>query len=126
MNAANSPADANRSLRASHAPDARRQIRADPRQYAVDAGLLKAGVDAAEVEVKVVSNRPGVMYVALPPPVAETLGAADLESIQAAGGVSTAGTAGTASTYGCANGTISTASSGGTVGSSGSVDTGSP
>ena len=126
MNVENPPADARRVLRDLHAPAARRRLRADPRQYAAANGLIQRGADAAEVEVKVVVNRPGTIYVALPPPGKDTLDAADLASIQAAGGTSTAGTAACASTLGTFNGTMSTASSGGTLGSSGSIDTSSP
>jgi len=124
MNSENLTREARRFLRDLHAPEVRRQIRADPRQYAVDNGFLPK--NAADVEVTVVVDRPGVTHVALPSPGKDALDADDLASIQAAGGVSTAGTAGSVSTLGCACGTISTASTGGTVGSSGSVEVSNP
>lgn len=123
MNAENHTHKARRFLRELHAPDVRRQIRADPRQYALDNGLVQ---EQAAVEVKVVADRRDVVHVAIPSAGKDTLDADDLASIQAAGGVSTAGTAGSASTLGCACGTMSTASTGGTVGSSGSVEVQNP
>lgn len=123
MNAENHTTEARRFLRELRAPDVRRQIRADPRQYALDNGLVQ---EQAEVEFKVVDDRRDVVHVAIPSAGKDALDADDLASIQAAGGVSTAGTAGSASTISSACPTISTASSGGTAGSAGSVEVRNP
>lgn len=124
MNTENLASDARHFVRALQTPDVRRQIRADPRQYAVDNGLLQQ--DAADIEVEVVTDRRDVVHVAIPSLDKDALDAEDLASIQAAGGASTAATAGSASTMGCASGTISTASTAGTVGSAGSVEVRNP
>jgi len=113
------PAEQMAMLKALSDPAVRRQIRADPRQYALDHGLLAA--DSATA-VEVVVNRPGTLYV----PIARAdaaleLNADDLQAVQAAGSASTAGTASSAATAGTLTTTVSTASSTGCAGCAGSL-----
>jgi len=72
-------------------PAVRREIRADPKRYALDNGLLAA--DAAAAEVRVVTSTRDTLYIQLPNPraFADTLDAPTLKRIQAAactGGIS--------------------------------------
>lgn len=102
-------------------PAARRRIRANPRQYAVETGMLAADSEAA---VKVAVNRPGVLYVAIARDNnfdPRALSADDLESLQAAGTASTGGSASSASSAGTLTSTVSTASSTACAGCAGSV-----
>jgi len=117
--AAPAPAERMAALKALSDPAVRGQIRADPRQYALDHGLLPTDSAAA---VEVVVNRPGTLYV----PIARAdaaleLNADDLQAVQAAGSASTAGTASSAATAGTLTTTVSTASSTGCAGCAGSL-----
>lgn len=102
-------------------PAARRRIRANPRQYALDRGMLAA--DSA-AEVKVVVNRRATLYVPIARPAdadSFTVDADDLESLQAAGTASTGGSASSASSAGTLTSTVSTASSTACAGCAGSL-----
>lgn len=91
-------------------PQVRRAIRAAPRQYAVDHGLIKAD---SEAEVKVVECAPDTLRIAIvrgDSLGAGPLGAGDLRAVSAAGSVSTMSTTSTAgsacttaSSFACAN-----------------------
>lgn len=107
-------------------PQVRRAIRAEPRQYAVEHGLIKAD---SEAEVKVVECAPDTLRIAIvrgDSIAAGPLGAGDLREVSAAGSVSTMGTVstagsacttassfGTANTLACADGDYYRESSGG-------------
>lgn len=123
MNAINAPpserqlADANRLLD----PETRRAIRADPRRFAADIGLLGGGADA--VEVRVVTNTRDTLYIQLPGPsvFAEALDDAALSRLQAAGCNGSAGTTTSASTFSTVTSTAGCASTASTVGTAGSA-----
>ena len=100
-------------------PAVRRSILSDPRQYALDNGLIAAD---AEVEVKVMANTADTMYVPMPHlDDFDTLNISDLRTIQAAGRgtASTAGCGGSASTLSTVSSTYSTASTASTLASGG-------
>lgn len=102
-------------------PAVRRRIRADPRQYALDNGLLPAGSAA---EVRVVVNRRATLYVPIARadwPDSFTVDAADLESLQAAGTASTAGSASTAGTASTITSTVGTLASAATAACAGTA-----
>lgn len=112
-------ADANRLLE----PRIRREIRADPKRYAVDIGLLSAeAVDA--VEVRVVTNARDTIYLQLPGPSVfdGALDDAALGRLQAAGSNGTAGTTTSASTFSTATSTAGCASTASTVGTAGTAE----
>lgn len=100
--------------------DTRRAIIDNPRQYAIDNGLIAADSD---VDVKVVVCNRDTMHVALvhKDMLDADLNAEQLDMIQAGNGYSTVGSAGSAGTISTANGTVGSFSTGGTVGSGGSV-----
>lgn len=104
-------------------PETRRAIRADPRRFATDIGLLD-GADAVAVEVRVVTNTRDTIYLQLPGPsvFADTLDDALLGRLQAAGCNGTAGTTTSASTMSTATSTAGCASTASTVGTAGSAD----
>lgn len=118
MPSAQQLADANRLLD----PETRRQIRADPRRFAADIGLLD--VDAAAVDVRVVTNTRDTLYIQLPGPsvFAEELDDAALGRLQAAGSNGTAGTTTSASTLSTATSTAGCASTASTIGTAGSAE----
>lgn len=99
-------------------PETRRQVRADPKGYALENGIIPAGM-AQNMEVKVVESGRDVLYVPLVAPSdIDTLEAADLASIQ--GGGPRASTTGSASSLGCMFCICTSAS---TAGSAASVST---
>ncbi len=98
--------------------DVRQAIRNDPRQYAVDNGII---TEDSDVEIKLVVNDRHTMHIPLfPEPLPDNLTATQLQDLQG-GGVSTAGTVGTFGCIGTICGTASSAGTGTTVGSAGSV-----
>lgn len=102
-------------------PELRRRIQLDPKQYAIDNGLMAA--DSA-AEVKVVTCSRDTMYLPMVrAEQTEALDAGQLEAIQAAGHVSTAGSAGTVGSLSTATTTAGTILTAGTAGTAGSVDT---
>lgn len=121
MPSAQQLADANRLLD----PETRRQIRADPRRFAADIGLLDVDAAAvAAVDVRVVTNTRDTLYIQLPGPsvFAEELDDAALGRIQAAGSNGTAGTTTSASTLSTATSTAGCASTASTIGTAGSAE----
>lgn len=102
-------------------PEFRGRIRLDPKRYAIDNGLIAADSPA---KVKVVTCSRDTMYLAMVrAEQAEALDAGQLEAIQAAGHVSTAGSAGTVGSLSTATTTAGTILTAGTAGSAGSVNT---
>jgi len=113
-------------------PQVRRAIRAEPRQYAVEHGLLAAD---SEAEVKVVECARDTLRIAIvrgDSIAAGPLGAGDLRAVSAAGSVSTMSTTSTAgsacttassfataNTLACADGAYYRESSGGGGGGGG-------
>ncbi len=101
-------------------PDTRRDIRNDPRQYAIDNEIIAAD---SEIEVKLVINGPDTMYV----PLAQvehlsTISSEELLSIQAAGNTNgSVGTATTASSISTLTSTVGSAGSASTAGTAGSA-----
>ncbi|MDD9811383.1 MAG: hypothetical protein OXU71_06685 [Gammaproteobacteria bacterium] len=101
-------------------PAVRREIRADPKRYALDNGLLAA--DAAAAEVRVVTSTRDTLYIQLPNPraFADTLDAPTLKRIQAAACTGTAGSTTSASTLSTGTSTAGSLSSASTLGTAGS------
>jgi len=122
MNAPTPPAlDAAQSVyRAMFDPEVRRGIRADPRQYAVDNGLIDA---QADIDIKVLTNDADTIYLALSPAVSHSaeLNADELQQLSAAGSTSTAGSGSSASTLGTVCTTSSSATTLSTLASGGSA-----
>lgn len=101
--------------------DVRQAIRDNPRQYAIDNGIIAANSD---IEVKLVTNDRHTMHIPLTQEESfNNLSDDQLQSMQAAG-ISTAGSLGSASTLLTAGSCASTLGSIGTAGSGGSVKTG--
>lgn len=101
-------------------PAVREKIRNDPKQYAIDNGLL--GEDS-EVEIKLMVNPPNTMYIPLPhTDNTDTLSPDELQAMQAAGTASTGGTVGTASTTSTFAGTLATIGTASSLASAGSVE----
>ena len=97
--------------------DVRQALRNDPRQYAIDQGIITEGSD---VEIKLVVNDRHTLHIPLfPEPESDDLTEAQLQDLHA-GGVSTVGTAGSLGCVGTACSSASSASSGGSVGSAAS------
>ncbi|MDD9884780.1 MAG: hypothetical protein OXU62_09665 [Gammaproteobacteria bacterium] len=100
-------------------PEVRRRIRADPRQYALDNGLIDG---ASDIEIKVLTNNAATMYLAVSPAASgpAELSADELQSLSAAGTNSTAGSGSTASTLGTLNSTASSSTTLSTLATGGS------
>jgi len=97
-------------------PETRRRIRDNPKQYAVENGIIPAGLD---MQVKVVESGRDTLYIPLAAPSdSDELQAADLAAIQ--GGGPRASTTGSASSLGCMFCITTTV---GTAGSAASVST---
>lgn len=100
--------------------EVRQAIRDDPKQYAVDAGIIAAESDA---EVRVVESGRGTWHIPLMRVNAgSALNADDLRRLQ--GGVNTTGsvgTGGTVSTFSTFSGCIGSAGSASTVGTAGTA-----
>jgi len=101
-------------------PGARARIRGNPRQYAIDNGLLDAD---SRAEVKVVDSARDTLHIPVmradsAPPELNT---ADLESLQAAGTASTGGSASSAGSAGTLTSTVSSASSAACAGCAGTL-----
>lgn len=101
-------------------PEVRRRIRADPRQYALDNGLIAGDAD---IDIKVLTNRADTLYFAVSPMAGRSaeLNAAELQRLSAAGSTSTAGSGGTASTLGTLCSTSSSATTLSTLATGGSA-----
>jgi len=101
-------------------PEVRRRIRADPRQYALDNGLIDGDAD---IGIKVLTNRADTMYFAVSPAAARPaeLSAGELQQLSAAGSTSTAGSGSTASTLGTLCSTSSSATTLSTLATGGSA-----
>lgn len=102
-------------------PEVRRRIRADPRRYALDNGLIAGDAD---IDIKVLTNAADTMYFAVSPAAgrsAAELSAGELQRLSAAGSTSTAGSGSTASTLGTLCSTASSSTTLSTLATGGSA-----
>ena len=99
--------------------DERHAIRNDPRQYAIDKGII---TEDSDVEVKLVVSESGTLHIPLMhTDIGHDIGANELQRIQ--GGAKCTGTAGcatTASTLSSVTASLSSMSSASTAGTAGS------
>ncbi len=101
-------------------PAVRQRIRGDPRQYAIDSGLI---AEDADIDIKVVVNASDTMYLPLAHYEPDGfISVEDLQAVQAAGTASTGGTVGSASTFSCFTGCLGTAGTAGSVACAGSKE----
>lgn len=104
-------------------PAVRRQVRADPKQYAIDHGIIPAD---SEVEIRLVVAKPGTMpfplFKAGEQGAEFKLSHDQLQHVQAAGGCnSTVGCISSVSTVSSACSSLSSAGTAGTMASAGSI-----